>query len=212
VIATANWKEEFKDRLGQPGFEPDRRVTAGEFLFRYHTPGQLVRYTALGYLRIYGKEVFDSHHYLLANLSDGWGRYVGLHSPSFVPLIFLAGTVGLLLQRGSRRRAWLVPAVCAVGVLPPIGFVAGIPGQPEMYQARYAYMVAPFAAATVAWALSVAGARLAVTLQGGTRLPPFWPPRRGWPDEGVPRSPGGNASPAAQRARQRQAPGSLGRW
>ena len=44
-----------------------------------------------------------------------------------------------------------------MGVLPPIGFVAGVPGHPELYQARYAYQVAPYATATVAWALVAGG-------------------------------------------------------
>ncbi|MDQ3703549.1 MAG: hypothetical protein M3442_21910, partial [Chloroflexota bacterium] len=161
AIATNNWKEEFKHRLGEPGFEPDRRVSAFEYVFRYHTPGELVRYTARGYGRIYGEEVFESHYYLLAGKSGQWGRYVGLHSTLPIPLIFVAGTLGLLWQRAHWRRAWLVPALCVVGVLPPIGFVAGVPGHSELYQARYAYMVAPFAAATLAWALVTGGAWLA---------------------------------------------------
>ena len=160
-IATNNWREVFKDRLGQPGFEPDRRVTATEFVFRYFTPSQWVRYTLGGYARIYGEEVFVSHYYLLANGTAGWGRYLGLHSSRFVPLLFLAGTVGLLFQWRRWRRTWLVPALCIVGVMPPIGFVAGVPGHPALYQARYAYMVAPFAAATVAWALVAGGGWLA---------------------------------------------------
>lgn len=161
AIATNNWKEEFKQRIGEPGFEPDRRVSALEYVFRYHTLGELVRYTARGYTRIYGQEVFESHYYLLAGKSGQWGRYVGLHSTLLIPLIFLAGTVGLLWQRAHWRRGWLVPALCVVGVLPPIGFVAGVPGHSELYQARYAYMVAPFAAATVAWAIVAGGGWLA---------------------------------------------------
>jgi hypothetical protein len=160
-IATNNWREVFKDRLGQPGFEPDRRVTATEFVFRYFSPAQWVVYTVRGYGRIYGEEVFVSHYYLLANSTAGWGQVLGLHSTRFVPLIFLAGTAGLLLQWRRRRRTWLVPALCIVGVMPPIGFVAGVPGHPALFQARYAYMVAPFAAATVAWALIAGGGWLA---------------------------------------------------
>ncbi|HVG96732.1 MAG TPA: hypothetical protein VNK05_07530 [Chloroflexota bacterium] len=169
-IATNNWREVFKDRLGQPGFEPDRRVTATEFVFRYFTPSQWVRYTLGGYARIYGEEVFVSHYYLLANGTAGWGRYLGLHSARFVPLLFLAGTVGLLFQWRRWRRTWLVPALCIVGVMPPIGFVAGVPGHPALYQARYAYMVAPFAAATVAWALVAGGGWLAGRLARGRAL------------------------------------------
>ncbi|HEX2517467.1 MAG TPA: hypothetical protein VH257_22380, partial [Chloroflexota bacterium] len=156
-IATNNWREVFKDRLGEPGFEADRRVSASEFLFRYFTPAQLVAYTARGYARIYGEEVFESHYYLLAGLSGAWGGAVGLHRPWLFPLLFLAGTGGILLRRQHWRRMWLVPAICVVGVLPPIGFVAGVPGHPELYQARYAYQVAPYATATVAWALVTGG-------------------------------------------------------
>jgi hypothetical protein len=32
-----------------------------------------------------------------------------------------------------------------------------VPGHPELYQARYAYQVAPYATATVAWALVTGG-------------------------------------------------------
>jgi hypothetical protein len=176
-IATNNWKEEFKDRLGQPGYEADRKVTAFEYVFRYHTPPQLVRYTIGGYLRIFGQEVFESHYYLLANASPGWGRYVGLHSLYFTPAIFALGTVGLLIQWRRWRRAWLVPALCVVGVMPPIGFVAGVPGHSELYQARYAYMVAPFAAATVAWAVVAAGGWLAGRAVLRRRLGRLWPGR-----------------------------------
>jgi hypothetical protein len=179
-IATNNWKEVFKDRLGEPGFEPDRRVTATDFLFRYFTPAQLVVYTVRGYARIYGQEVFESHYYLLANAADGWGRYLGLGAPGLVPLIYLAGTAGLLLtQRLRWRRTWLVPALCVAGAIPPIGFVAGVPGHPALYQARYAYMVAPYAAATVAWALVAGGSWLAGRALSQAALPRVTPAREG---------------------------------
>ena len=180
-IATNNWREVFKDRLGEPGFEADRRVSASEFLFRYFTPAQLVAYTARGYARIYGEEVFESHYYLLAGLSGAWGGAVGLHRPWLFPLLFLAGTGGILLRRQHWRRMWLVPAICVVGVLPPIGFVAGVPGHPELYQARYAYQVAPYATATVAWALVTGGIWIAGRVGRAVRLgalrPAVRPPR-----------------------------------
>ncbi len=193
AIATNNWKEEFKHRLGEPGFEPDRRVSPFDYLFRYHTPGQLLGYTAAGYARIYGQEVFESHYYLLTGGSGAWGRYLGLHSPLFTPLIFLAGTLGLLRQRERRRRAWLIPGLCVVGVLPPIGFVAGVPGHSELYQARYAYMVAPFAAAAVAWALVAGGGWVAGRAVRITRAAPAARPLTGaW-----------RVAPAGRRSRPR---------
>ncbi|MGH2371314.1 MAG: hypothetical protein ACRDI2_24325, partial [Chloroflexota bacterium] len=166
VIATNNWKEEFRDRLGTPGFEVDRRVTAFEYLFRYHTPPQLFWYTVRGTVRIYGEEVFESLYYRHARWSDGWGAYLGLHSRRFTPLLFLGGCLGLLWQRRDWRRAGLPVALCLVGVLPPIGFIAGVPGSEELYQARYAYMVAPFASGIVAWAVCSAIRRLAVAVAG----------------------------------------------
>ncbi len=156
IIATANWKEEFADRLGTPGFEEDRRVTAAEYLFSYHSPPQLAWYTTRGIFRIYAQEMFISPHYAVAGASSrftaGLGGYLGLESPWLVPLVFFAGCAGLLARRRLWRTHWLPLALCLVGVLPPIGFIAGVP-QSRLFQVRYAYMAAPFAAAILAWAL-----------------------------------------------------------
>ncbi|HEU5314676.1 MAG TPA: hypothetical protein VFX49_01090 [Chloroflexota bacterium] len=156
IIATANWREEFKDRMGQPGFEWERRVTPAEYLFRYHSPPVLAWYTARGVYRIFAKETFQSLYYAVAGgsvrLLGGAGRYLGLESPYLAPLIFTAGVVDLLRRR-SRWRTHLLPiALCFVGVLPPIGFIAGVP-QDWLYQVRYGYMAAPFANAILAWAV-----------------------------------------------------------
>jgi hypothetical protein len=156
VIATANWREEFADRMGTPGFEWDRSVTPTEYLFAYHSVPQLTWYTARGVTRIYTREMFDSLYYALAGGSQRWlagvGRFVGFEWRYLTPLTFCAGCLGLLLQRGRSRTHWLPVLLCLVGVLPPIGFIAGVP-QDRLYQARYAYMAAPFASAVVAWAL-----------------------------------------------------------
>ena len=109
-IATNNWREVFKDRLGEPGFEPDRRVTATRVRLPLLHPVAVGAVHPRRYARIYGEEVFVSHYYLLANGTAGWGRYLGLHSSRFVPLLFLAGTVGLLLAVAPLARGtWLVP-------------------------------------------------------------------------------------------------------
>jgi hypothetical protein len=175
VIATANWKEEFADRLGTPGFEEDRRVTAAEYLFTYHTPLQLAWYTTRGIVRIYAQEMFISPYYALAGASarftGGLGAYLGLESPWLAPLVFLAGCIGLLARWRLWRTHWLPLALCLVGCLPPIGFIAGVP-QSQLFQVRYAYMAAPFAAAILAWSLCRA-ATLGVLL-----LQPFGPARR----------------------------------
>ena len=160
IIATANWREEFADRMGTPGFEWDRRITATEYLFSYHSLPQLAWYTARGVTRIYAQEIFDSLYYAVAGgssrLFGGGGRWLGLDSRYFVPVIFCAGTLGLLLRRRLWRTHWLPATLCLIAVLPPIGFIAGVP-QDQLYQARYAYMAAPFASGIVAWAVVWAG-------------------------------------------------------
>ena len=159
VIATANWREEFEDRMGTPGFEWERRVTPFEYLFAYHSLPQLTWYTARGVTRIYFQEMFDSLYYAVAGgsarLLGGLGKYVGLEWRYLAPSIFVVGVAGLLWQRQRWRTHWLPVALCLVGVLPPIGFIAGVP-QHRLYQARYAYMAAPFAAAILAWAACTA--------------------------------------------------------
>ena len=156
IIATANWREEFEDRMGTPGFEWERRVTPFEYLFAYHSPPQLTWYTARGVTRIYMVEMFDSLYYAIAGASartlGGIGRFIGLEWRYLAPSVFLLGASGLLWQRKRWRTHWLPVALCLVGVLPPIGFIAGVP-QHRLYQARYAYMAAPFASAVLAWAL-----------------------------------------------------------
>ncbi len=164
IIATANWREEFADRMGTPGFEWERRITATEYLFGYHSLPQLAWYTARGVTRIYAREIFDSLYYAIAGGSGrvlgGLGRLFGLEWRHLVPVIFCAGTVGLLLQRPRWQTHWLPVVLCLVAVLPPIGFIAGVP-QDQLYQARYAYMAAPFASGVIAWA-AVAASRLAI--------------------------------------------------
>ena len=159
VIATANWREEFEDRMGTPGFEWERRVTPFEYLFVYHSLPQLTWYTARGVTRIYLQEMFDSLYYAIAGGSarmfGGVGKYLGLEWRYLTPSIFLLGVAGLLWQRTRWRTHWLPVALCLVGVLPPIGFIAGVP-QHRLYQARYAYMAAPFASCVLAWALCTA--------------------------------------------------------
>ena len=156
IIATANWREEFEDRMGTPGFEWDRFVTPFEYLFVYHSPPQLTWYTARGITRIYAQEIFDSLYYAVAGASSrtlgGIGRFIGLEWRYLAPSIFLLGAAGLLWQRRRWRTHWLPVALCLIGVLPPIGFIAGVP-QHRLYQARYAYMAAPFASSVLAWAL-----------------------------------------------------------
>jgi hypothetical protein len=158
VIATANWREEFKDRMGTPGFEWERRVTPFEYLFGYHSPPTLLWYTTRGVTRIFAREVFDSLYYAVAGGSSrilaGLGHAIGLDWRYLAPVTFLIGTVGLLSRRARWRTHWLPPALCLVGVLPPIGFIAGVP-QDQLFQARYAYMAAPFANAVFAWPLVV---------------------------------------------------------
>src|SRR5206468_2797479 len=99
---------------------------------------------------------FDSLYYRLARLSlaaGGIGRIVGLEWRPLVPLLFAAGCLALLAtQRRRWRSHWLPAALCVVGVLPPIGFSAGVPGH-MMYQSRYGYLVAPFANAVLAWTI-----------------------------------------------------------
>jgi hypothetical protein len=158
VIATNNWIDEFQDRLGTPGFERDRQVTAFEYLFHYHTPLQVAYYTVRGAGIIYSQFIFSSLSYQLAELSSshgGFGRVLGLEWPLLVPLVFAAGCLLLLAQRRRWRTHWLPVACCAVGVLPPIGFSAGVPGH-MMYQSRYGYLVAPFATAILAWTICTA--------------------------------------------------------
>ena len=156
IIATANWREEFEDRMGTPGYEWERRVTPFEYLFAYHSVPQLTWYTARGITRIYAQEIFDSLYYAVAGGSarhlGGIGKYVGLEWRFLAPTIFLLGAAGLLWRRRQWRTHWLPVALCVIGVLPPIGFIAGVP-QHRLYQARYAYMAAPFASTVLAWAL-----------------------------------------------------------
>lgn|GEM_PF-3137429 len=179
IVATMNWRDEFQDRLGTPGFEPDRRVTAFEYLFVYHTPAQLAWYTVRGAARIYGTQLFDSLHYRLARWSSVLGpagRLVGLDQPWFPAAVFLAGCAGLLARRRWWRTSWLPPALCVVGVLPPIGFSAGVPGH-LLYQARYGYLVAPFASGIIAWS----GVRVARWLAARATRRVWANPRRAWP-------------------------------
>jgi len=197
VIATNNWINEFRDRLGEPGFEPDRKVTAFEYLFRYHTPWQVTWYTARGAAIIYGQFMFDSVYYRLANLSlavGGAGRVLGLEWRPLAPLIFAAGC-GLLLvtQRRRWRTHWLPVALCVVGVLPPIGFSAGVPGH-LMYQSRYGYLVAPFASAILAWTICAPLAivyqrrlrrRAGTAYHGSSAVARGLVPRSGRPTEGL---------------------------
>ncbi len=65
----------------------------------------------------------------------------------------LATWLAALVWPDWTRRAWV--ALRLVGVLPPIGFSAGVPGH-MMYQARYGYLVAPLAFAILAWTLCAA--------------------------------------------------------
>ena len=95
-----------------------------------------------------------------------------------VPLVFALGGVFLAAHRRRWRTHWLPVALCMVGVLPPIGFSAGVPGH-MMYQARYGYLVAPFASAIVAWtvcgalaALKEAACRAPLATGAGTQVPP----------------------------------------
>jgi hypothetical protein len=178
VIATNNWIDEFRDRMGEPGFELDRKVTAFEYLFHYHTPAQVAWYTVRGATIIYGQFMFDSLYYRLANLSlaaGGIGRVIGLEWRPLAPLVFAAGCLALLVtQRRRWRSHWLPVALCVVGILPPIGFSAGVPGH-LMYQSRYGYLVAPFAHAVLAWTVcaGIAGAvRLGAGRRDASRLSP----------------------------------------
>ncbi len=179
IVATMNWRDEFQDRLGTPGFEPDRRVTAFEYLFVYHTPAQLAWYTIRGAARIYGTQLFDSLHYRVARWSSVLGpagRFAGLDQPWFPSVVFLTGCAGLLARRRRRwRTSWLPPALCLVGVLPPIGFSAGVPGH-MLYQARYGYMVAPFASGIIAWS----GVRVVRWLAAMAARRGWVHQRRGW--------------------------------
>jgi hypothetical protein len=100
--------------------------------------------------------MFISPHYALAGASArftaGLGAYFGLESPWLAPVVFAAGCAGLLAHWRRWRTHWLPLALCLIGVLPPIGFIAGVP-QSHLFQVRYAYMAAPFAAGILAWAL-----------------------------------------------------------
>ena len=176
VISTNNWIDEFQDRMGQPGFERDRQVTPFEYLFVYHTPAQVAWYTVRGTVIIYGQFVFDSLYYRLAGWSIRLGgalRVLGLEWRPLVPLVFASGCAALLGQWRRWRTAWLPVALCVVGVLPPIGFSAGVPGH-LMYQSRYGYLVSPFANAVVAWTVcaAVAGGRRALALRRSPGIAP----------------------------------------
>ena len=177
IIATANWREEFKDRMGTPGYEWDRFVTPAEYLFSYHSPPTLAWYTARGVYRIFARETFQSLYYALAGGSmrvlGGAGKFAGLESPYLAPTLFAAGVIGLVAQWSRWRTHWLPIALCVVGVLPPIGFIAGVP-QDWLYQVRYGYMASPFANAILSWAVTGATASLAALLAraGQRRLRP----------------------------------------